>query len=718
MSMNPFFEPSTLPYQLPPFAEIREEHYAPALERAMVEHLAEIAAIAEDPAAPTFSNTIVALELAGQLLRRVWMAFQNQADSDTTPAVQALQTEFNPRMAEHWDAIRLNAALFARVQAVYEARDTLGLLASAGAEDAEGAESGAGAIADGAAGAIAEGGTGAAAEGGTRAAVRLVERYYADFVRAGALLGDADKARLREMNAELARLATQFERNLFEDTRARAVVVSSSEELEGLSADAIRAAAANAEAHGHAGKYLLSLQLPSNQAALASLARRSVRERLYLASVGRGVDSNPEVVVRIARLRAERAALLGYPNHAAYEVADQTAKNVPAVESLLRQLVPPAMANARREREALRAAFAADGYPASSFAAWDWQYYAEKVRKRDFEVDAADLRPYFELERVLKDGVFYAAAKVYGLRFEERGDLVGYHKDVRIFEVFEEGGEPIGLFVGDYYARESKRGGAWMNYLVPQSRLLGTKPVAVNNLNITKPADGEPALLTFDEVRTLFHEFGHALHGLLSDIYAPRLQCLLVPRDFVEYPSQVNEMWMVWPQVLANYARHYQTGEPIPEQLVERMEAARRFGQGFKTVEYLGAALLDWAWHKLPAGADPGDVLAFEAAALEDAGVAFAEIPPRYRTTYHAHAWQFGYAAGYYSYIWSEVLDADTVEWFKENGGMTRANGDTFRRELLARGNSVDPLEAFRAFRGRDPRIGALLARRGLGAAA
>jgi peptidyl-dipeptidase Dcp len=713
MSMNPLFEPSTLPYQLPPFAEIREEHYAPALERAMAEHLEEIAAIAADPAAPTFSNTIVALELAGQLLRRVWMLFQNQTNSDTTAGLQALQAEFNPRMAGHWDAIRLDGALFARIRAVYE---------EWGREESAGAAGGAGA-ADG------------AGDGAGPAAGRLVERYYADFVRAGALLGDADKARLREMNAELARLGTQFEQNLFEDTRARAVVVSSEDELAGLSPDAIRAAAANAAAYGYSGQYLLSLQLPSNQALLASLARRSVRERLYLASVERGVDSNPSVVLRIARLRAERAALLGYPNHAAYEVADQTAKSVPAVESLLRQLVAPAMANAAREREALRAAFAADGHPVESFAPWDWQYYAEKVRKRDYEVDAADLRPYFELERVLWDGVFYAAGKVYGLRFEERTDLVGYHKDVRVFEVFEEGGDAVGLFVGDYYARESKRGGAWMNYLVPQSHLLGTKPVAVNNLNLTKPADGEPTLLTFDEVRTLFHEFGHALHGLLSDIYAPRLQGMLVPRDFVEYPSQVNEMWMVWPEVLANYARHYQTGEPIPEPLVQRMEAARRFGQGFKTVEYLGATLLDWAWHKIPVtavadlGRGDGDgdgdgngdeggadgVLAFEAAALQEAGIAFAEIPPRYRTTYFAHAWQFGYAAGYYSYIWSEVLDADTVEWFRENGGMTRANGDTFRRELLARGYSVDPMEAFRAFRGRDPEIRPLLARRGLG---
>lgn len=673
-ALNPFFEASTLPYRLPPFAEIREEHYAPALERGMASHLQEIAAIAGATEAPTFANTIVALELAGALLERAWAVFQNKADSDTSPGVQALQAEFNPRMASHWDAIHLDPALFARVRAVYDARSTL--------DDA--------------------------------AAVRLVERYYADFVRAGALLGDADKARLREMNAELARLGTQFERNLFEDTRARAVLVSSVAELEGLSADAIRAAAANAEAYGHPGSYLLSLQLQSNQPLLASLARRSVRSRLYEASVGRGLTTNSSLVAQFAQLRAARAELLGYPNHAAYEVEDQTAKTVPAVESLLRRLVPAAVANARRERDALRAAFAADGFPAESFAAWDWQYYAEQVRKRDYAVDGGELRGYFELERVLWSGVFYAVREVYGLRFEERDDLVGYHDDVRVFEVFGEDGEPIGLYLGDYYARESKRGGAWMNHLVPQSGLLGTKPVVVNNANITKPADGEPTLLTFDEVRTLFHEFGHALHGLLSDVYAPRLQGTQVPRDFVEYPSQVNEMWMVWPEVLANYARHHETGEPIPQELVQRMLAARRFGQGFKTVEYLAAALLDWAWHTIPAGMDPGDVLAFEETALEQAGIAFPEIPPRYRTTYFAHAWQLGYAAGYYSYIWSEVLDADTVEWFKENGGMTRANGEIFRRELLSRGNSVDPMDAFRAFRGRDPEIRALLARRGL----
>lgn len=702
---NPFLAVSDLPYQLPPFASIRESDYGPAIEQGMAAQLAEIAALTGTSEEPTYDNTILALERSGQMLRRVLRVFYNQAAADTTPRVQALQAEFGPRLAAHEDAIHLDAALFARVRAVYEAargRREGGL----GGADGNGNGDGELGNADG-------GGPQRAGGGDSVARARLVERYYTDFVRAGALLDAAAQERLRELNGELARLATEFERNLFEDTRARAVVLDSVAELEGLSDDAMSAAASNAAAHGLPGKYLLSLQLPSNQQLLASLARRSVRQRLYEASVGRGSVLNRALVVRIALLRAERAALLGYPSHAAYVVAEQTAGSVSAVETLLRQLVEPAIANARREAEALRAAFAADGFAAESFAPWDWQYYAEKVRKAEFDVDASDLRPYFELERVLRSGVFFAAQQIYGLRFEERTDLVAYHADARVFEVFEQDGTPLGLFIGDFYARESKRGGAWMNALVPRSGLFGTKPVVVNNLNLAKPAAGEPTLLTFDEVRTLFHEFGHALHGLFTDVYAPRQ--IEVPTDFVEYPSQVNEMWMVWPEVLANYAKHWRTGEALPAELVGRLEAAARFGQGFKTVEYLGAALLDWAWHTLPAGADPGDALEFEARALADAGIAFASIPPRYRSTYFAHAFQFGYAAGYYSYIWSEILDAETVDWFKENGGMLRQNGERFRRVLLSRGSSVDPMQAFRELRGREPRIEGLLRRRGLG---
>lgn len=670
MTQNPFFSPSTLPYELPPFAEIREEHYLPAFERGMAEQLAEVEAIAADPEPPTYLNTVVALERSGALLHRVENVFFNQSAADTNAAVQAAEAEVSPRLAAHSDAIHLNRALFERIEELYRRRTELGL-------DAQ--------------------------------SLRLLERYRTQFVRAGALLSEQDRERVRAINQELAAAATTFEQNLFADTRAAALVLESAEQLAGLSADTIAAAAENGRVLGHEGAYVLSLKNYSNQPELALLEDRELRRRLLEASLARGLESNGDLVVRMAGLRAERAALLGFENHAAYAVDDQTAGSTEAVASMLARVVPAAVANAGREAEALTAAMGG-----GTLEAWDWAYWSEKVRKAEYDVDAAAMRPYFELDRVLRDGVFFAAEKVYGITFTERPDLVGYHPDVRVFEVFEADGTPLGLFLGDFFARESKRGGAWMNSLVRQSELLGQRPVVVNNLNIVKPSPGEPALLTFDEVTTMFHEFGHALHGLFSDVRYPFFSGTSVPRDFVEYPSQVNEMWAVWPEVLANYARHHETGEPMPARLVERMQEAERFGQGFATVEYLAATLLDWAWHTLPAGTDPGDVAEFEAAALEKAGVAVPAIPPRYRSTYFAHIFAGGYAAGYYSYIWSEVLDADTVEWFREQGGMRRENGEVFRRELLSRGGSVDPLEAFRGFRGRAPQIEPLLERRGL----
>ncbi|WP_377271387.1 M3 family metallopeptidase [Peterkaempfera sp. SMS 1(5)a] len=670
MTENPFFSPSTLPYELPPFAEIREEHYLPAFERGMAEQLAEIQVITADPEPPTFENTVVALERSGALLRRVESVFFNQASADTNDTVQAVDAEVSPRLAAHGDAIHLDRALFERVETLYRQRAELGL-------DAQ--------------------------------SLRLLERYRTRFVRAGALLSETGRERMRDLNQQLAAAATAFEQNLFADTGNAALVLGSAEELSGMSPDEIAAAAENGRALGHDGAYVLSLKNFSNQPALASLDDREVRRRLLEASLGRGLESNGELVVRMARLRAERAALLGYDSHAAYAVADQTAGSAEAVSAMLARLVPPAVANAERESAALSAAMG-DGGP----EAWDWAYWSEKVRKAEYDVDAAAMRPYFELDRVLRDGVFFAAEQVYGVTFSERPDLVGYHPDVRVFEVFEAGGEPLGLFLGDFFARGSKRGGAWMNSLVLQSDLDGRRPVVVNNLNIAKPSPGEPSLLTFDEVTTMFHEFGHALHGLFSAVRYPFFSGTSVPRDFVEYPSQVNEMWSVWPEVLANYARHHETAEPMPAELVDRMQQAERFGQGFRTVEYLAATLLDWAWHTLSAGADPGDMAEFEAVALAKAGVAVQAIPPRYRSAYFAHIFAGGYAAGYYSYIWSEVLDADTVEWFRENGGMRRENGEVFRRELLSRGGSVDPMEAFGGFRGRAPEIGPLLERRGL----
>jgi peptidyl-dipeptidase Dcp len=415
----------------------------------------------------------------------------------------------------------------------------------------------------------------------------------------------------------------------------------------------------------------------------------------------------------MAALRAERARLLGYPNHATYVLADRTAASPEVLDPMLGKLVPAAVANARAEAAQLQAVVDGEG-GGFTIEPWDWAYYSERVSKAKFDVDAADLRPYFELERVLHDGVFFAAEKVYGLTFTERPDLTTYHPDARAFEVFDADGSALGLFIGDYFTRESKRGGAWMSSFVQQSGLLGTKPVVINNLNIPKPPAGEPALLTFDEVRTAFHEFGHALHGLFSDVTYPRFSGTSVARDFVEYPSQVNEMWQVWPQVLANFAKHYRTGEPMPGDLLDRLLASRQWGEGFRTTEYLAATLLDQAWHRLAPEDVPDDVATFEAAALERAGVAFAPVPPRYRSTYFAHIFSGGYSAGYYSYIWSEVLDADSVEWFKENGGMRRENGDWFRSTLLSRGGSVEEMEQFRAFRGRDPQIEPLLKRRGL----
>ncbi|MEV4123456.1 M3 family metallopeptidase [Nocardia sp. NPDC049707] len=672
MTSNPFFESSALPYELPPFAEIGTEHYVPAFERGMAEQLAEVAAITSGDQEPSFANTIAVLERSGAVLTRVSNVFFNITSSDSNETTDAIEAEVSPKLAAHRDAIYLDPELFARVEALYERREEWGL-------DPEEA--------------------------------RLLEQYHIRFVRAGARLDAAGQARLRALNAELASAATEFGQNILAATNAATVVVESADELAGLGQAAVAAAAANARELGRDGAWALRLQNVSNQPVLAELADRDVRQRVMAASLGRGLDDNGALAVRIAALRAERAALLGYSDHAAYAVEDQTAKTAAAVEEMLGRLVAPAVANA--EREAAELAHAMGG---PELRSWDWQFWSEKVRAERFSVDTEALRPYFELERVLRDGVFFAAEQVYGITFQERADLVGYHPEVRIFEVFDADGSALGLFLGDFFARPSKRGGAWMNELVSQSRLLGKRPVVVNNLNIVKPPAGEPALLTWDNVRTLFHEFGHALHGLFSDVTYPFFSGTEVPRDFVEFPSQVNEMWMSRPEVLANYATHHETGEPMPTELVERMAAAERFGTGFKTVEYLGATLLDWAWHRVPtpeALADT-DAEAFEEEALRKAGLAIDAIPPRYRTGYFAHIFAGGYAAGYYSYIWSEVLDADTVEWFDEGDASIREKGETFRRELLSRGGSVDPLAAFESFRGRAPEIEPLLVRRGL----
>ncbi|MFD2364957.1 M3 family metallopeptidase [Pseudoduganella sp. GCM10020061] len=675
---NPFAKPSTLPFQYPAFDKIKDEHYTPAFNAGMAAQLKEIRAIADNPKAPTFENTIVAMEKSGQLLNRVTAVFSNLQGANTNDRLDAIDTEMSPKRAAHADAIFMDPKLYARVKSLYDKRASLKL----GAEEKH-----------------------------------LLERYHTDFVRAGAQLSDADKAKLKALNAEIASLQSQFTQNVLKETNASALVVDTREELAGMSEAAIAAAADAAAKNGKPGKYEVALMNTTGQPPLAVLTNRAVRERLMALSMQRGSRGgefdNRELVKKLVRLRAEKAVLLGYENYAAYSLEDQTAKTTTAVNGLLAELAKPAVTNARREAADLQKLVDAEqgGF---QLGAADWYHYTDKLRAQRYSFDENQLKPYFELDNVLVKGVFFAANKLYGLSFKERRDLPVYDPDVRVFDVFDANGKPLAIFIADMYARSNKRGGAWMNEYVSQNTLLGTRPVVGNHLNIPKPPKGEPTLLTFDEVRTTFHEFGHALHGMLSSVKYPRFSGTNVPRDFVEYPSQVNEMWAVWPEVLANYAKHYKTGAAMPKELLDKVIAAKKFNQGFMTTEYLSASLLDQRWHQIKPSEVPADVLAFEAAALKGAGVDFAPVPPRYRTTYFSHAFSGGYEAGYYSYLWSEKLDADTVEWFKENGGLLRKNGDHFRKTLLSRGGTADAMDLFRNFRGRDAKIEALLERRGL----
>ncbi len=678
IARNPFFAPSALPYHMPQFDKIKNEDYVPAFNEAMREQLAEIKAVANNRAAPTFDNTIVAIDRSGQMLDRVNKTFSNLHSCNTNDALDAIDSEMSPKLAAHSDTIMLNEKLYARVKALYAKRDKLGL-------DPESAY--------------------------------LLERYHTDFVRAGAELSPADKVKLKQMNAELAQWSSKFQQNVLKEVDASAVVVDSKAELDGMSETEIAAAADRAKTRGLAGKYVITLVNTTGQPPEAELTNRALRQRIYEASVARGsrggeFDNRP-VVLKMVKLRAERAKLLGYPSHAAYQLEDETARTVPAVNKLLGDLAKPAVANARKEAAAMQDIIDKEN-GGFKLAAWDWEFYTEKVRKARFDFDESQLKPYFELESVMHNGVFYAANKLYGLTFKERHDLPVYNPDVRTFEVFDADGKPLALFIYDLYARSNKQGGAWMNEYVSQSDLIGNRPVVANHINIPKPPAGEPTLLTADEVITMFHEFGHALHGMFSDVHYPRFAGTSVPNDFVEYPSQVNEMWAVWPEVLKNYAKHYKTGEPIPQALLDKVMATRKFNQGFTTTEYLAASLLDQRWHQLAPEQVPTDVLAFEADALKEAGVDFAPVPPRYRTTYFSHAFSGGYSAGYYAYIWSEELVADSINWFKENGGLQRKNGDWFRSTLLSRGGSADAMGLFRNFRGRDPILEPLLERRGL----
>jgi peptidyl-dipeptidase Dcp len=673
---NPFQDRSTLEYELPDFSKITDAHYLPAFYAGCEQQLAEIEAITSQTEV-TFDNTVVALERSGKMLERMLLVFYNKSSADTNPTIDKIESEIAPKLAGHEDAIKLNPALFSRIQTLYETRDQLGL-------DPE--------------------------------SDWLIERYHRDFVHAGAQLSPENRETLKQYNEKLSELQTKFDQNALAEANRLGVVVDDVAMLAGLSESEIDIAAQAAKERGLEGKYLVNMVNYTGHPWLASLENRKLREKIMRASMSKSTSGgdfdNQELIKQIIKLRAERAKLLGFESHAAYVLSDQTAGKPANAHKMLRRIAPAAVSNARSEAKDLEAQLQKD-HAGSKLESWDWAYYTEKVRKEKYNLDTSLMKPYFELERVLFDGVFFAAEKLFGITFKERKDLRAYHEEARVFEVFNEDGSKLGLFIGDFFTRDSKHGGAWMNNLVDQSKLLSQKPVVVNNLNIPKPLAGEPALLTFDETSTLFHEFGHALHGLLSDVTYPRFSGTNVERDFVEFPSQVNEMWMLWPEVVANYAKHHETGEVLPADWIASLKASETFNEGFETTSYLAAAILDLAWHEV-ADESISDVSQFEINAIQDYGLDFEPVPVRYKSGYFSHVFSGGYSAGYYGYIWSEVLDADTVNWFKQNGGLTRQNGEKFRKELLSRGGSIDSMDMFRNFRGQDPQIEPLLTRRGL----
>ena len=672
---NPFAQRSDLDFELPPFALIKEEHYLPAFYEGCTQQLAEVQAILDTPGAATFENTIVALEKSGQMLMRTLLVFFNKSSSDTNDAMDKIEEEMAPKLAAHQDAINLNPALYARIKSLYDNRESIGL----NTEDAW-----------------------------------LLERYYKDLIHAGAHLSESQRDRLKELNEELSKLETQFSKNVLADTNDLAVLVDTIDELDGLSENEIASAAAAAKDRGHEGKWLIGMVNFSGNPVLDSLTNRALRKKIMQDSLLKGnranENDNKPVILKVVKLRAERAKLFGKNTHAEHVIAVQTAEHPDNVHAMLRKIAPAAVRNAKAEAQDLKKS------AGTEIESWDWGFYTEQVRLEKYNIDTSKMRPYFELESVLANGIFFAANKLFGITFKERPDLVTYHPEARAFEVFNEDGSKLGLFIGDFYTRDSKRGGAWMNNLVDQNFLFNQLPVVVNNLNIPKPPAGKPTLLTFSETTTLFHEFGHALHGLLSQVKYPRVSGTSVQRDFVEFPSQVNEMWILWPEVVENYARHFETGEKLPQEWIDNLDAASTFNEGHATTSYLAAAILDLAWHSLDSeeAAKVTDVEAFEAQAIKDYGLDFAPVPTRYRSTYFSHIFAGGYSAGYYGYIWSEVLDADTVDWFKENGGLQRKNGEHFRNTLLGRGGSIDSMQMFRNFRGRDSKIEPLLKRRGL----
>jgi peptidyl-dipeptidase Dcp len=675
---SPFASASNLPYQAPRFDLIKDSDYQPGFDQGMAIQRAEMERIANNPAAPTFDNMIVAMERSGRMLERVSLAFSGVVGANTNPVLDKVQEVEAPRLAAHQDAIYLNPKLFARVKALYDQRARLRL-------DSEQRQ--------------------------------LLEVYYHQFVHAGAQLPEPDKAKLRALNGQISTLETAFQQKLVAAAKAGALVVDSPARLAGLDQGAIAAAEQAAKDRKLEGKWLIPLQNTTQQPTLSSLSDRATRETLFNQSWNRAEkgDSNDtrSTIEPLAQLRAQKAALLGYPNWAAYVLSDQMAVTPEAVQNFIGKLAPATAAEERREAAVIQAAIKAGG-EYFQLRPWDWDRYAERVRKAKYDLDESEIKPYFELNRVLQDGVFYAAGQLYGITFKERKDIPVYQSDVRVFQVYDKDGSELGLIYFDYFKRDNKSGGAWMSNFVNQSRLLGTKPVVYNVANFTKPAPGQPALLSFDDVTTMFHEFGHALHGLFAAQTYPTLSGTNVARDFVEFPSQFNEHWALEPAVLARYARDYRTGAAMPQALVDKIKKAAKFNQGYALGELIAAAQLDMAWHSLPASAPRQQTDAFEAAALKKMGLDIEDVPPRYRSSYFLHIWANGYSAGYYAYLWTQMLDNDAYSWFRGHGGMTRANGQRFRDMILSRGHTMDYGPMFRAFYGKDPDIGPMLRHRGL----
>jgi peptidyl-dipeptidase Dcp len=673
MADNPFFHKSSLQYQAPEFDKIKDEHFKPAFDFGLKQHTQEIEKIANNPEKPTFENTIVAMEKSGEVLNRATIVFYNLTSSNTNPTLQKLEEEYAPIFASHSDNIYLNDKLYQRIKNI-----------SDNGLDAE--------------------------------SKRLLQYYRQNFEIAGAALSSQQKNELKEVNQQLAKLETQFSNKLLEARKQGGLLISDVKELDGLSADEIAAAAADAKIAGHDGQYLLALQNTTQQPLLQNLKNRATREKLFKASWLRAEkgDKNDtrETIQQLVKLRLKKAQILGKKSFAEWRLQDQMAKKPEAAMNLMKQIAQPAVETAKREQAEIQELIKSQG---GNFEVqpWDWNFYSEQVRKAKYDLDENQIKPYFEVTTVLEKGVFYAAEKFYGLTFKKRTDLPVYHPDVVAYEVFDKDGKSLAIYYLDFFTRSSKSGGAWMNNFVTQSYLLGTKPVIVNVYNFQKPAAGKPSLISFDDVTTVFHEFGHSIHGMFASQKYPSISGTATPRDFVEFPSQINEHFALEPEVLNNYAVHYETKQPIPQDLVEKIKKASKFNQGYATTELVSAAMNDMMWHSVTDESQNIPVLDFEKKALADNGFTVAAVPPRYHAPYFAHIWGGGYSAGYYAYLWSETLDNDAWEWIKSHGGMTRENGDRFRKYILSVGNSVDLNQAFRDFAGHDPDIKPLLRNRG-----